>query len=117
MGQSIIPLLTETLKDPFVFNVPQSLRATLAALNSVLLNAWPRIHCYSLQIIEAVVICWYRLSYETISSLSRAGEGMILETLSLLAAILAKDEDAKEEVRVVLRSDKRLDRLLIAWQE
>ncbi|TVY54403.1 hypothetical protein LCER1_G003877 [Lachnellula cervina] len=62
--KDLIPILSTTLTDPFAPSNPPLLLSAIRALQTVLLNCWPRISepKYKMEIIKALSVCWKDIS-------------------------------------------------------
>ncbi|TVY37373.1 CCA tRNA nucleotidyltransferase, mitochondrial [Lachnellula occidentalis] len=62
--KDLIPILSTTLTDPFAPSNPPLLLSAIRALQTVLLNCWPRISepKYKMKIIKALSVCWTDVS-------------------------------------------------------
>ncbi|TVY43250.1 Uncharacterized protein LSUB1_G000919 [Lachnellula subtilissima] len=62
--KDLIPILSTTLTDPFAPTNPPLLLSAIHALQTVLLNCWPRISepKYKIEIIKALSVCWKDVS-------------------------------------------------------
>ncbi|KAH6703357.1 hypothetical protein EV126DRAFT_440712 [Verticillium dahliae] len=61
--KDIIPIFTETLRDPFIGESPARLSITLDGLALIIRVCWPRVStsAYESEIIRALAVCWLSL--------------------------------------------------------
>ncbi|RAL04172.1 tRNA adenylyltransferase [Aspergillus ibericus CBS 121593] len=135
--QEIIPLIYNTLSNPFGTAHPPLLLAGVAVTRAVILNAYPRIWAWRGEIVAAACKCWLGVEDEIRERQNRDGsdEGAVLEKLKmelkgvvcLLRVALENpdeklrgDEDVMEakeafekEIREVVDADEALRDLLL----
>lgn len=99
--RDLVPLLSTILQEPFALSHVSVLLATLHALQSILLNAWPRIPRHRGTILMGLCLLWARCLEER----GRGGgpsvvevQGQIKESVGMLDAIMQanEEEDLKE---------------------
>jgi hypothetical protein len=106
--KDILPILSTVLTDPFGSSKPSLLLAGLRCLQSLILNAWPRVReeGYRIEIVKALVVCW-----RTVTEEGKEGEGLeavkdeIKNTGRLFAEAVGREVDMKEELRPLFQVD------------
>jgi hypothetical protein len=106
--KDILPILSTVLIDPFGSSKPSLLLAGLRCLQSLILNAWPRVReeGYRIEIVKALVVCW-----RTVTEEGKEGEGLeavkdeIKNTGRLFAEAVGREVDMKEELRPLFQVD------------
>jgi hypothetical protein len=99
--KDILPIISTVLTDPFAPSKPSLLLAGLRCLQSLILNAWPRVReeGYRIEIVKALVMCW-----RTVTEEGKEGEGLeavkdeIKNTGRLLVEAVGREVDMKEEL-------------------
>lgn len=109
----IIPLLSQVLSAPFAIAYPPLLKASVHAIDAVLINVWPRVAYHRGELLEGLLVCWCRIQGEVTQSreLQRIQAG-IQHTVTLFTAILRMDIKVTEEYQTLIDSDRRLQTLL-----
>ncbi|KAG7121434.1 hypothetical protein HYQ45_014616 [Verticillium longisporum] len=107
--KDIIPIFTETLRDPFIGHSPARLSTTLDGLALIVRVCWPRVStsAYESEIIRALAVCWLSLYDDsgdgshrelldklryTVEVLSAAVEATGTRLELKVAPLVAKDE-------------------------
>lgn len=111
--QTIIPLLIDTLCNPFATAAPLLLIATARTLQSILLVCWPRMNLYAGETLKGVSVCWCRIQDGTADERLEDVQTALRDVLKLLRAVLASDSQALEDIETVLESDSRLKGLIV----
>ncbi|TAQ86974.1 hypothetical protein B7494_g4709 [Chlorociboria aeruginascens] len=117
----LIPLLSAPLISPFTLLQPALLLSTLHTLQTLILNAWPRLSSseHRIALIRAVTLCWsiiLRDGEERIEDGRTEGEEIedVKRELKRVARLLVEavesneDVDLKKELRVLVDVDERL---------
>ena len=113
--ESIIPLLVDNLCNPFITAHDRLLVTSAKALQTVILNCWPRIPVYGGDILKGATICWFRLTEDIIEKPSFVEARDILQdAVGLLRAALADEAGALAAMDETLESDPRLRGLKVA---
>jgi tRNA nucleotidyltransferase (CCA-adding enzyme) len=108
----VLPMLSSILTHPFVTASPSLLLESVKALQTLVLNAWPRIHVYKTEVLKCVVVPWIRIQQEEGGG---DGFGGIKEecrtTVQMLRDALGEDEGFEAEVAELVKADGRLEGL------
>ena len=93
---------------------PPLLKASVHAIDAVVVNVWPRVAYHRGELLEGLLICWCRIQGEVTQSkeLQRIQAG-IHHTVKLVTEILRVDINVAEEYQTLIDSDRRLQTLLI----
>lgn len=95
---ALLPLLSSILQDPFALSYTPLVRATLAALRSVLANAWPRVPWHRALIVLGLCMLWSRCM-EARQGEHAGGHGeveeQVRETGAMLDAVMRACGDAE----------------------
>jgi hypothetical protein len=109
----LLPLLSNILQDPFALSHTPLVLETLRAVQSVLMNAWPRIHQHRGTVMMGLCLLWERCAQEG----SEDGEVVreaVKETVGMLDAIMQADVAAEVwegEKRDIVLASKGLEGL------
>jgi hypothetical protein len=104
--KDILPILSTVLTDPFGASKLSLLLAGMRCLQSLILNAWPRVReegC-RIEIVKALVVCWRTVGED--------GEGLeevrneIKNTGRLLVKAVGEEVDMREELRPLWQVDE-----------
>lgn len=114
LKQDIIPLLIDNLCNPFITAHMPLLVASVKALQTVILNCWPRVPYYKGEVLRGISVCWVRLVDDDRELDSGEAKTALQGTLKMLRAILVDDQDALDDIERVLRCDSRLLGLSVA---
>jgi hypothetical protein len=103
--KDLIPIISTVLTDPFGASKPSLLLAGLRCLQSLILNAWPRVREEGsrIEIVRGLVVCWRMVCED-----GKAGEGLkneIKNTGRLLVKAVGGEVDMKEELRPLFEVD------------
>jgi hypothetical protein len=80
----ILPILTTTLSDPFSTANPNLLLSAIGTLQTLILNAWPRM-CddgHRMAIVKAIVLCWRSVGDEIMEKKRVSDEIALLKHLA-----------------------------------
>jgi hypothetical protein len=109
----LLPLLSNILQDPFALSHTPLVMQTLRAVQSVLMNAWPRIHHHRGTVMMGLCLLWERCAREESGDVEGVREA-ITETAGMLDAIMRAGVDAElweGEKRDVVLASKGLEGL------
>jgi hypothetical protein len=103
--KDLIPIISTVLTDPFASSKPSLLLAGLRCLQSLILNAWPRVREEGsrIEIVRGLVVCWRMVCED-----GKEGEGLkneIKNTGRLLVKAVGGEVDMKEELRPLFEVD------------
>lgn len=109
----ILPMLSSILSHPFVTASPPLLLSSIKALQSVIMNAWPRMGVYRMEVLKSVALPWIRMQeeggdgngFEEIKEECKLTVQVLKDSLSDSAAEFDK------EVAELVKVDKRLEGL------
>ncbi|KAF2238931.1 poly A polymerase C-terminal region-like protein [Viridothelium virens] len=108
----VLPLITETLSNPFGAAYPPLLIVATKALQTVILNCWPRMAFWRGEVLKGVTICWLRIAEENRSDAQlTAVEKELQKTVQMLAAAVEQDIEIDSEFQQLVAADERLERL------
>lgn len=110
----ILPMLSSILTHPFVTASPPLLLSSIKALQSVVLNAWPRMEVYKTEVLKCITLSWIRMHEESGDG-NEFGEikDECKLTVQMLRDALGEDVGELEaEVAELINVDKRLEGLL-----
>lgn len=106
--KDILPIISTTLTDPFVASKSSLLLAGLRCLQSLILNAWPRVReGYRIEIVKDLVVCW-----RTVTEEGKGGEGLeevkieIKNAGRLLVKAVGREVNMEEELRPLWKADE-----------
>ncbi|KAF2829341.1 poly A polymerase C-terminal region-like protein [Ophiobolus disseminans] len=104
---SIIPLLSNILQEPFIVSHRALTVSTLAALQAIMLNAWPRIPGHRGAIMMGLSLCWGRCVDEDVSTQQHVGEvkEALPDTVAMLDTVMHAVEES--ELREQWQYEKR----------
>ncbi|KAF1944337.1 tRNA nucleotidyltransferase, partial [Clathrospora elynae] len=95
----LVPLLSTILQEPFALSHKPLLMSTLEAMQSVVLNAWPRIPAHRGAMMMGLCLLWGRCMEEGRNKAkAQDGEGVKLvvrETVAMLDAAMQASEEAE----------------------
>jgi tRNA nucleotidyltransferase (CCA-adding enzyme) len=92
---NVLPLLSTILQEPFILSHKALTMSTLKALQTAMLNGWPRIPWHAPVIMLGLCLCWGRCMEDS-SSLPHVGEVKqeMQDTVAMLDAVMQAAEDA-----------------------
>lgn len=107
--KNLLSTLSGYLTDPLGIVYPPLLKSATKTLQTVILNAWPRISLYRLQIIRSLAVCWVRVAdldnmHDLKDELQRAA-GM------LQTAVMSTTTALPDEIRTLKRENNTLNGL------
>ena len=106
--------MVDNICNPFITAAPALVAASGRALQTIILNCWPRILPYAGEILKGVTVCWCRISEEPGQDVFDEATAVLRDLLDLLKATLATNEAMLKDVATVLESDERLQDLVDA---
>jgi hypothetical protein len=118
--QHIIPMLTTTLNDPFSTATPALLLTATKTLQTLLLNAWPRMSDqeHRVNILKSLVLCWRSVGEELGENRDSTAElEEVQKQLKIAGCLLMKaaqnDDslDFRSEISPLLKVDENLTAL------
>jgi hypothetical protein len=116
----LVPLLSAVLQEPFALSHKPLLLAALKALQSVLLNAWPRLHAHRGTIMMGICLLWSRCLEEQKKADSEEVKHVLYqvqESVAMLdAAMQATESDGlaeawEKEKQDVLQASPEFEKL------
>ncbi|KAM0717596.1 hypothetical protein Q7P37_007448 [Cladosporium fusiforme] len=111
--QFILPMLAESLTQAAKTKQSDLLLASLRALQAVILNGWPRMPEYRVEMLKALTVSWLILQEAAGNQPGlKDVEAAMVETVRVLAAALGKDGGFVEECGQLIEADQRLVGLL-----
>ena len=97
----LVPLMSAILQEPFALSHRPLLDATVGALQSVMLNAWPRLHNHRATIMMGLCLLWSRCLEEQKKPGSQDVDCVktkVKETVAMLDAVMQGREDELVDV-------------------
>lgn len=110
--QYILPMLTDTLSHPLAAGQTATLTSAVQMLQSVILNAWPRMPEHRGQVLKGLTLCWLNQvdgTGEEVESL----RAEMQTAIKMLGSALGSNVDFEKECAVLIVADKRLEGLLL----
>lgn len=107
----VLPVLSVVLGHPFGQAYPPTLLAATHALQSVILNGWPRMAYNKGEVLKGLTLCWIHIRDEH----SEDVDGLRKElrrTVLMLKDAVGSEVDIKADFAVLMDADRRLDLLL-----
>ncbi|KAE8828583.1 hypothetical protein CFE70_007860 [Pyrenophora teres f. teres 0-1] len=92
----VVPLLSAMLQEPFALSHVPLVDGTLCALQSVMLNAWPRVHNYRANIMMGLCVLWKTCVEEQNKAGGQDVERVkmqVKDTVAMLDAVMQAKED------------------------
>ena len=110
----VLPLLSGILAAPFAAAYPPLLQASVKAVQTIILDDWPRIAHHRGEILKGLTICWCRIGDEETRSreLKEVREN-IEEAVQHLTFLSNRDVNMAEEYQTLIDSNSRLGELLV----
>lgn len=110
----ILPLLTGILAAPFATAYPALLRASVKAVQTIIVAGWPRITHYRAEILKGMIICWCRIGDEEAQSQElNAVRNSIKQAVQLLTCAVTPNSYLIDEYQTLIDVDGRLRNLLV----
>ena len=110
--KDLFPLITGILTAPFATAYPPLLEVALQTLRAIIVNGWPRMAFHRGEILEGLLVCWYRIEEEEPNSDLMRVKGEIENISRAVVQLFKENEDAKEELQRLRKSDPRLETFL-----
>lgn len=122
--KDILPILTQAMTDPFAASRPEGLVEAVKCLESVILNAWPRMGLqdggHGMEVVRMLVVCWgivtegleeNVVTKERVTLLEEVERGLRVAGALLMKAMEAMDPsmDVKVELKPLLTADASLE--------
>lgn len=105
----VLPLITNVLSNPFGPAYPPLLIAAAKALQTLMLNCWPRMSFWRGEVLKGITLCWLRIAAENQSSRQLATvKEELRKTVQILAAAVKPEVDIGGELRHLEDADERL---------
>ena len=118
--KTMLPLVSARLTSPFSTAAPGLMKDAASAMRAILLNCWPRIPGWRLEIVEALTVPYIRiLEEQSPTEELQAVQALLIEDITTLRDVLARcdEEEAYPQVKRILESDERVSKLLDIWVE
>ncbi|KAF2496720.1 tRNA nucleotidyltransferase [Lophium mytilinum] len=114
--QRLLPMLSDTLSEPLGVAYPPLLEQAARAMQSVMLNAWPRISVHRGEVVRGLVVCWVRICESEELAEKGKVEGLegvkreLKAAAEMLVKVVETDEeiDFKSEVSGLVEADERV---------
>lgn len=107
----VLPMLTEVMSLEQGPARPSMLLAGTKAMQSVILNGWPRMVVYRGEVLKAVTLCWLRVAGDKVQELDRLKKALT-ETVEMFRAAVGKECDFDHECSTLVAADQRLREVL-----
>jgi len=107
----ILPMLNTVLSDPFSTVYPPVLLSAIKALQSVILNAWPRMTANLGEVLKGLTLCWLRMCDDAGSELVQVKDEAI-KAVKMLRQAVQGECDFDAECTALIDADERLGELL-----
>ena len=89
----------------------------MQGINAVIVNDWPRVTYHRSEILEGLIICWCSMQdEESVSTDLKTVHESIAQTVNILTDVLKDSVDVREEYRLLVDSDSRLQKLLVIYE-
>ncbi|KAL6881515.1 hypothetical protein J3F83DRAFT_61271 [Trichoderma novae-zelandiae] len=114
--QNLLRLFSATLSDPFVMEYPPLVCATTEALNTTLINCWPRFSSpgYIDQVLHTISLCWLTLESSQLPTQDRDRiSAHLVRTSTILQSLWSRQGSGPPaQLTAVLQKEPRLAELL-----
>ena len=107
----ILPMLNEVLTNPFGTTYPPLLLAGIKAMQSVVLNAWPRMAANKGEVLKGLTICWLLCEDAQRADLGSI-KAELVTTAQMLRQAVGTECDFDADTRALIAADQRLTGLL-----
>lgn len=107
----VLPMLSEILGDPVGHAYPSTLLAAVEALQSVILNGWPRMTANRGEVLRGITLCWIHAQDEKLEVMEDLRSRLKATALMLRDAV-GPECDIQADYRVLVEADPRLGGLL-----
>ncbi|KAI1824508.1 hypothetical protein F4861DRAFT_538967 [Xylaria intraflava] len=119
--KDIIPMISETLTDPFGTKYPPALLSATHLLQAVLQTCWPRVPHYSNEIIKIAMLSWLNIEDEDIfppnGPTKTELKQQLTRTVGMLAATMtAAKLDMSEQVSSLIAKNEQLRPLFAGYE-
>lgn len=108
--KNILPMLSEVLSNPFGQAYSPTLLAAAKALQSVVLNGWPRMAFNRGEVLRGVTQCWLHIHGEESNELERL-RMELKSVVSMLKDAVGPECDIQGEAAKLVEADSRLGEL------
>lgn len=103
----VLPMLSTVLSNPFGHAHPSSLLAATNALQSVILNGWPRMAVNKGEVLRGITLCWLHIHGEQSGELE-AVRKELRKTVLMLKDAVGPDHGLQIDFRALSDADPRL---------
>lgn len=105
-------MLSSIMMDPFAINYSGTLMAAIGALQTILINCWPRLVTtpWQEEITKMLVVCWLNVK-EDLKGTPEMEAALIKATQMLLAVMKAGNVDLSEKISPLIEAEPQLSPL------
>lgn len=107
----VLPVLSEVLGHPFGQLYPPTLLAATRALQSVILNGWPRMTHNKGEVLKGLTLCWIHIHDEHSKEIDDL-RNELRRTVMMLRDAVGKEDDIRADFAELIDADRRLEGLL-----
>ncbi|GAB7346745.1 hypothetical protein MBLNU459_g1853t1 [Dothideomycetes sp. NU459] len=107
----VLPMISQVLSHPFGQAYPQALIAATLALQSVILNGWPRMAFHRGEVLKGVTLCWINVDDEHSEEIDTLRKEL-KRTVLMLKDALKSGCDVEADFAELIDADGRLEGLL-----
>lgn len=108
----ILPMLTETLSHPLADARVETLISATKALQSVILNGWPRMAVHRGEVLKGLAFCWLTVQEGQGEELARLKVEM-RQTVEMLKAAVRKEVDFDSDCEMLMEAEPKLRVLFV----
>ena len=109
----VLPMLTDILTNPFGTAHAPSLLSAAKAMQSVILNGWPRMPTHRGEVLKALTLCWLQIHDTTDEALAQVRDEL-RTTVAMLRIAVKADCDIDTDFAALIEADDRLEPLFRA---
>jgi len=106
----ILPMLSQVLTNPFSSLHSSSLLAGIKAMQSVILNGWPRMTANRAEVLKTLTLCWLQCEDSSAMNMDQI-KGELTITVQMLRQATEDNCDFDADVEALVAADNRLGSL------
>lgn len=110
--KNVLPMLVAVLGQPFGSAYPPTLLSGVKALQSVILNGWPRMAANRGEVLKGLTLCWLQTYDSTESGIEEIRKEAQV-TVRMLKDAIGDDNGIEADVQSLVAADGRLKALLL----
>ncbi|TKA33786.1 hypothetical protein B0A50_00622 [Salinomyces thailandicus] len=107
-----LPIITSTLSHPILATQTETLLSANRAMQSVVLNGWPRMSDHRGEVLKGTTMCWLNINGRTDSE-AEALRTETRRTVEILCAALGANSGFEKDCETLIAADERLKGLLL----